>query len=155
MNPDLTALRAIAEALRAMTITWPDGSTDRFRHVDLGYMSRPADNPYVSLHSVEARMPVTRLGQGSSYRARDFEIDAVVNIEYEDPDPQRGFERLTHLRWAVPKHLIESQQAYGVEYVKLDQSLIQSMVPDEGDFTDWGFVGQVLIPLTLVIRGSD
>jgi hypothetical protein len=157
-NPDLLALGTLKEHLASLAIEWPDGGVGRFEHIDVGFMSKPVAYPYVSLHTTGSRAPVRHLGRGAGAEARSFEISAVINMEYEDPDPERGFERLTQLRWDVFLHLVaqaKSDLGAGVEFTELDEAMIQTFNEDDGGYQDWGFFGQVLIPLKIVLRGSS
>lgn len=154
-NPDLVALGTLKEALRDLTIAWPDGGTGHFDHIDIGYMSKPTAYPYVSLHTNGSSAPVRHLGRGANKEARGFAIDAIIEIEYEHPDAEIGFARLTQLRWDVFRFLIEQNRlGTGVEYAELEDAHFQVVLPDEGDFQDWGFFGQILIPITIHLKGA-
>lgn len=154
-NPDLIALRRLKQVLETFNVTYPDGATGYFDEVDIGYQSAPSHFPYVSLHTVGSRAPVRHLGQGANTRARMFEIDAVIAIEYEHPDPLTGFERLTQLRWDVHLHLIENGRIIeGVDFVDFDEATVQTYTPDEGNLEDWGFYGQILMPITITMNGT-
>lgn len=157
-NPDLLALGTLKEHLELLVIPWPDGTEGRLEQIDIGYMSKPVFNPYVSLHTTGSRAPVRHLGSGAGARARQFEINAIVNLEYEDADPVRGFERLTQLRWDVFLHLVKQSKGdlgTGVEFTDLDEAFVQTFNEDVGSFEDWGFFGQILIPLKIILRGSS
>ena len=157
-NPDLVALGTLKTYLGELTVQWPDGGSGQLEQIDVGYMSKPVYNPYVSLHTTGSRAPVRHLGGGAGKRTRQFEINAIVNIEYEDPDPVRGFERLTQLRWDVFLHLVQQAKndlGTGVEFTDLDDAFVQTFNEDSGGFEDWGFFGQILIPLKIILRGSS
>jgi hypothetical protein len=154
-NPDLVALGKLAEFFQNLSITWPDGFTDGFRDIDIGYMSTPVDNPYVSLHSADSRAVLRHLGMGAGMRARAIEIDVFVNIEYEDADPVRGFERITQLKWDVLRALVEHKDlGDDVEIADVQSAHMQVVTPDDGDFQDWGFLGQLVIPMTIHLKGG-
>lgn len=156
-NPDLAALAKLKESIEDLTVQWPDGGTGTFDHIDIGYMSKPVAYPYVSLHTTGSRGKVVHLGVGAGKRARQFEVDAVIAIEYEHADPEIGFARLTQLRWDVFFHLLNQQDnlGIGVEYTNLDDAIVNTYNVDDGEFQDWGFFGQILIPMTIVLRGAN
>jgi hypothetical protein len=157
-NPDLVALEALREVIAEMEINWPGGGKGHFDHIDIGYMSKPVAYPYVSLHTTGSRAPVRHLGRGAGKEAREFHISAVIAIEYEDADAKRGFERLTQLRWDVMLELVQAgRTAWGqkVEFTELEDAFVQTFNEDSGGSVDWGFYGQILIPLTIVLRGAN
>lgn len=154
-NPDLVALGHLKDTLAAFTVTYPDGATGYFDQIDVGYQSKPTSYPYVSLHTVGSRAPIRHLGQGGGVRARTFEIDAVVAIEYEHPDATLGFQRLTQLRWDVHLHLIQNARSLpGVEFADFDEATVQTFNADDGGYEAWGFFGQILMPVTITLSGA-
>lgn len=154
-NPDLVALGYLEDTLSAFSVTYPDGATGYFDQIDVGYQSKPTTYPYVSLHTIGSRAPIRHLGQGAGTRARSFEIDAAITIEYEDPEAKRGFERLTQLRWDVFLHLVEHAQSIpGVEYADMEEATVQTFNADDGGFEEWGFFGQIIIPITITLTGA-
>lgn len=156
-NPDLAALAKLKESIRDLTVAWPDGGTGTFDHIDVGYMSKPVAQPYVSLHTTGSRGKIVHLGAGGGKRARRFEVDAVIAVEYEHPDPEVGFARLTQLRWDLFFHLLTQGKDLGdgVEYTDLEDATVNTFNVDDGDFQEWGFFGQILIPLTINLRGAN
>ncbi|ABU96926.1 hypothetical protein [Thermus phage P23-45] len=153
MNPDLKAAHHLKSLLENFTWEYPDGEEGRFHQIDVGYFSRPSGYPYAAIHSAKSSAPVVRLGMGAGTLARRFEIELVLTIEYEDPDPQRGYERLTTLRWEVFRHLVLNAQAIpGVEFTDLDEATIEAVTEDDGGFERWGFYGMVLIPIKVVLN---
>jgi hypothetical protein len=155
-NPDLAALAKLKESIRELTVEWPDGGTGTFDHIDIGYMSKPVAYPYVSLHTTGSRGKVTSLGVGAGKRARTFEVDVVVAVEYEHSDAEVGFARLTQLRWDLFFHLIAHKDlGTGVEFTNLEDATVHTYNVDDGEFQDWGFFGQILIPMTIILRGAN
>ncbi len=153
MNPDLIAARYLKQLLEDFTFTYPDGEIGRFHQIDVGYFSKPPAYPYAAIHSVKSSAPVVRLGMGAGPQSRRFEIELVLSIEYEDPDPERGYERLTTIRWEVFRHLtLHAQSIPGVEFTDLDEASFESITEDDGGLERWGFYGMVLIPIKVVLN---
>lgn len=155
-NPDTAALTYIAEILEELEVEFPDGGIAEFRQIDQGFTSKPVYNPYVSLQIAGSRAPLVRLGQGAGVTARNFEIDVLVSIEYEDVDATRGAHRVAQMRWDVFRHLIEHANKFpGVEIAEFDEAYVTSFNADDGTFQEWGYIAQIVIPLTVVIKGTS
>lgn len=156
MNPDIAAQKHLEGLLQDFEITYPDGDVGVIRQVDRGFISTPTSFPYVSIHSTDSRAPVKRLGNGSGMAARDIEIDLLICIEYEDADPRRGNDRLTQIRWEVFRLLAQNVRTFpGIELAQFDEAHIYAITGDDGGFQDWGYIGQVLIPCTVILRGDN
>lgn len=153
MNPDLTAAQYLKQLLEELVIEYPDGDIGRIERVDIGYISTPDAYPYATIHSTKSSAPVVRLGQGAGMLARRFEIDLVLTVEYEDPDPRRGYERLTTLRWEIFRHLaMNATKIPGVEFAQLDDALLDAITEDDGDAPRWGFYGSIIIPIKAILK---
>jgi hypothetical protein len=154
-NPDTAAVSFLAELLSTLEITYPDGETTKLKQIDQGFSSKPVFNPYVSVQAVGSRAPLVRLGHGAGMLARQLEIDLVVNIEYEDLDARRGAHRASQIRWDVFAHLAEHARDFpGFEIAQLDEAYVQAFNNDDGSFQEWGYIAQILIPVTVVLKGS-
>ena len=155
-NPDSAAMSFIAQLLTGFEFEWPDGAFGSLRQVDQGFVSKPTHNPYVSVQAVGSRAPIVRLGQGAGVRARDFEIDLLITIEYEDPNAEQGSARVSQLKWDVFRLLAQNASNFpGFELADFDEAILQSYNNDDGDFQDWGYIAQVIIPVTVRLRGTD
>lgn len=153
MNPDLVAANHVKTLLEELTFEYPDGEIGRIERVDIGYISTPDAFPYASIHSTKSSAPVVRLGQGAGMLARRFEIDLVLTVEYEDPDPRRGYERLTTIRWEVFRHLVlNATKIPGVEFAHLDEAILDVITEDDGDLPKWGFYGNIIIPFKVILK---
>jgi hypothetical protein len=154
-NPDSEAMKYLADLLKDFEIEFPDGDSCKLRQIDLGFTSKPTHNPYVSIQPLGSRAPVVRLGVGSGIVAREFEIDLLVTIEYEDLNAERGAERTSQLRWEVFRKLAENVRKFpGVEIADIDEAIVQSFSNDDGSFQDWGYIAQIIIPVTIKLRGT-
>lgn len=152
MNPDLRAAQYLKSLLEDFSFEYPDGATGRIYQIDVGFFSRPSEFPYAAIHSTRSAAPVVRLGHGAGPLSRRFEIELILTIEYEDPDPVRGYERLTTLRWEIFRHLtLNAQKIPGVVFSDLDEAIIDANVVDDGDLQNWGFYGLITIPLKAVL----
>lgn len=153
MNPDLAAAHHLKSLLEELVVEYPDGDIGRLERVDIGYISTPDVYPYATIHSTRSSAPVVRLGQGAGMLARKFEIDLVLTVEYEDPDPRRGYERLTTWRWEIFRHLaLNATKIPGVEFTQLDEALLEAVTEDDGQLRSWGFYGAVIIPVKAVLK---
>lgn len=152
MNPDLAAQQFIKDLLLDpdFVMEFPDGATMRFAQVDVGFSAIPVNALYASIHSTTARATVKRLGQGSGMQARSFEVDLLLSVEYEDPTPKRGNERLTQIRWEVTKLLATNANKFpDFQIAEIGESSLYAFNSATGDFQDWGYIGQILFPITV------
>ena len=156
-NPDLMAAGVLSTVLKQLTVQYPDGESDDFQflQVDTGFVSTPTRYPYISVHTGPARGKPARLGRGDEPVAYDVTVECVITIEYEDSMPQRGYERLTTLRWEIWRHLIKHKlyfRAQQMEFVDIEESSLNYLT-DDGGFVDWGFSGAVFQPVSVKFRG--
>lgn len=150
-NPDLAAQKFLSHLFLDYEIPYPDGDVGVVRQVDRGFIRTPVAYPYVTIHSLGSDAPVVRLGQGSGAAARAFEIELLISIEYEDPDPVRGNERLTQIRWEAQRLLAQNARSFpGFEIAEFNRASF-NIDADTGNYESWGYAGQVLIPLRLVL----
>lgn len=152
----MAALDAVLEVLKSCTVEYPDGEVEDFSQVqiDAGFVTEAARFPYVSVHTSDARMKTIHLGRGESMASKQIEVDVLVAIEYEDADQERGFRRMTQLRWDVIAHLMKnSGQIPGATFTTFEESVLNSIAGEDGGFNSWGYIGVVMIPFTVTFRG--
>lgn len=155
-NPDMAALTTLQQVLQDFTWVRPDGSTGRIEQIDVGYQSKPSYYPYASLHTLGSTAEIRHLGRGGGKDARLFKINGLIAIEHEAVDAKTGFEELTQLRWEVFLRLLEVRQSLpGVTFANFEEANVQTFNSDDGSFEDWGFFGQVLIPIEIELNGTD
>lgn len=122
--------------------------------IDEGFVSEAARFPYVSIHTSDARVSSKILGRGDSMTSKEVQVDVLVAIEYEDTVQSRGYRRMTALRWDVLAHLIKHKDSIpGAAFTEFEESVLQSLSQETGGFTDWGYIGVVMIPFTVTFRG--
>jgi len=155
-NPDLAVLWFIKDSFANLEVEFPDGAKAHFDHIDVGFQSKPSTMPYMSLHTVRSVAPIKRLGRGAGEESRNFAVELLISVEYEYHHAGIGFERLTTLRWEVFRHLLTLIKASGLHgHLDFDEAEYQTFNVDEGDHVDWGFFGQILIPVTLEFTPAD
>lgn len=151
-NPDLEALVVLEEVLKNMTIEYSDGVTEPFDRIDVGFTRTPTGYPYASLRTGNSDAPIKSLGRGGGIEARSYSVDCIIILEYEHPEGREGYERLTCIKWQTFLKLLEAQpqlEKLGVTMADFDTATLDDVFIDSGEFADWGYTGQVLIPITL------
>lgn len=94
-------------------------------------------------------------GSPTNLKSYDVTVDCVITVEYEDSDPERGYQRLTTLRWEVWRHLIANSLYFrkqGVEFTDITESELNYLT-DDGSYQDWGFIGAVFQPVGVKFTG--
>lgn len=157
-NPDLASTELLAEVLKTLTVEYPDGEVEDFQYLQIeqGMVKTPTRYPYITVHTGPASgKPARLVGDGTNMKGYDVSVECVITIEYEDSDPERGFQRLTTLRWEIWRHLIQNKLYFrkqGVEFADVTESTLNYLT-DDGGFQDWGFTGAVFQPVTVKFSG--
>lgn len=158
-NPTLAGLEAVASLFRDRVIPLSDeviamapfapARTLTYTQVQVGYQQPSAYHPYLSLLSLETSFPVARLGPGGM-NARLEGMHAVLAIRHEHSDPALGYAQLTDLMHDAVNKLVNTGFVDRWRFEEVTQASIDSITPTEPDgATDWGWMGQALIPFTI------
>lgn len=154
LNPDLAALHELAQRFVNREVKFSYGGSTTYQEVQVGYVRRPAWYPSVSLVTADSDFSLESTGNSAGMRARRAQSEVLISVQYEDPDTEQGFARLSDLKWDLAQ-LAAQASGGGAYYKYLRFGEIESveLVPEDPE-TDlaWGFRALVMLPGTLYFK---